>query len=157
MSTPFTFIPIGVIHSPFTAREGMPIQSSRSMAEGQIEVFDHYVEGLRDVEGFSHLILLYVFDRAGEPHLTVRPFLDDERHGVFSTRHPARPNPIGLSVVELVRREEGVLHVVGLDVLDGTPLLDIKPYVPRFDHHTATRTGWLTGQEETRPWKASYE
>ena len=153
----FTFEPIGVIHSPFTTREGMPIQSSRSTARGYVEVFGDYVPGLQGIEGFSHIILLYVFDQAGEPHLIVRPFLDDIEHGVFSTRHPARPNPIGLSVVELLRCEGASLHVRGLDVLDKTPLLDIKPYVPRFDHHAATRTGWLKGQEEERPWEARYE
>ncbi len=153
----FTFRPIGVIHSPFTRLEEMPIQAARSTAPGQVEVFEPYVPGLLDVESFSHLILLYVFHRIGEARLTVQPFLDDAPHGIFATRHPARPNPIGLSVVELLRREEAILHVAGLDVLDGTPLLDIKPYVPQFDHFEVTRTGWLRGQEEKRPWKPRYE
>ncbi|HEC22109.1 MAG TPA: tRNA (N6-threonylcarbamoyladenosine(37)-N6)-methyltransferase TrmO [Chloroflexi bacterium] len=157
MAGPFVFRPIGVIRSPFTEREGMPIQSARSEAEGRVEVFEAYAEGLKDIEGFSHLILIYVFDRIEHPALTVRPFLDDAPHGIFATRHPARPNPIGLSVVELVSREGATLHIRGVDVLDGTPLLDIKPYVPQFDHHTATRTGWLKGQEEERPWEARYE
>ncbi len=152
----YTFTPIGVIHSDFVEREGMPCQAARSEAEGTVEVFDAYGEGLRDIEGFSHIILVYVFDRGGEVSLTVRPFLDDADHGVFSTRHPNRPNPIGLSVVELLRRDRNKLFVKGLDVLDQTPLLDIKPYVPRFDHHPADRTGWLSGQEDQRPWKASY-
>ena len=157
MSSIYTFKSIGIIHSPFTAREGMPIQSSRSAEQGRVEVFEEYAPGLQDVEGFSHIILLYVFDRAGKCQLTVRPFLDDMQHGVFSTRHPARPNPIGLSTVELVRREGNILYVAGLDILDQTPLLDIKPYVPRFDHHPAPRTGWLQGQEEQRPWRSRYD
>jgi tRNA-Thr(GGU) m(6)t(6)A37 methyltransferase TsaA len=154
--TQYTFTPIGVIHSEFVEREGMPCQSARSGAEGMVEVFDAYGEGLRDIEGFSHIILIYVFDQSGDPALTVRPFLDDAEHGVFSTRHPNRPNPIGLSVVELIGREGNRLSVKGLDVLDQTPLLDIKPYVPQFDHHPADRTGWLKGQEDQRPWEARY-
>lgn len=156
MPITFTFTPIGVIHSPFTEREGMPIQSARSTAEGRIEIDEAYAEGLKDIEGFSHIYLLYVFDRATETKLTVYPFLDDQPHGVFSTRFPGRPNPIGLSVVELLRREGTTLHVAGIDVLDGTPLLDLKPYAPKFDHHPATRTGWLGGQEDERPWKARF-
>lgn len=153
----FTFRPIGVIRSPFTSLEDMPIQAARSTAPGCVEVFEPYAPGLLDVEGFSHIILLYVFDRIGEARLVVQPFLDDAPHGIFATRHPARPNPIGLSVVELLRREGLMLYVAGLDVLDGTPLLDIKPYVPQFDRFDATRTGWLRGQEERRPWKPRYE
>ncbi len=156
MQTGFTLYSIGLIRSPFSNREGMPIQSARSEVPGQVEVDDAYVEGLLDIEGFSHLILLYLFDRIGEPQLIVRPFLDDKPHGVFATRHPARPNPIGLSVVELVGRSANVLHIRGVDVLDGTPLLDIKPYVPQFDHHAVTRTGWLKGQEDCRPWRSKY-
>lgn len=152
----FTFTPIGVIHSPFTEREGMPIQSARSMVEGRVIIDEAYVEGLKDLEGFSHIYLLYVFDRAADTKLTVYPFLDDQPRGVFSTRFPGRPNPIGLSVVELVRREGTTLHVAGIDVLDGTPLLDLKPYVPQFDHHPATRTGWLGGQKDNRSWKARF-
>lgn len=155
--TSFMFTPIGIIHSDFVNREGMPCQSARSESEGIVEVFDAFAEGLRDIEGFSHIILIYVFDRSGEPNLIVRPFLDDTEHGVFATRHPNRPNPIGLSVVELIRRDGNQLAVKGLDVLDQTPLLDIKPYVPRFDHHPADRTGWLSGQEEERPWRANYD
>jgi tRNA-Thr(GGU) m(6)t(6)A37 methyltransferase TsaA len=157
MSTTFTFTPIGVIHSPFTEQEGMPIQSARSTAEGRVEIDAAYAEGLKDIEGFSHIYLLYVFDRTSETRLTVYPFLDDQPHGVFSTRFPGRPNPIGLSVVELLRREGTTLHVAGVDVLDGTPLLDLKPYVPQFDHHPATRTGWLGDQEGKRPWKARFK
>jgi tRNA-Thr(GGU) m(6)t(6)A37 methyltransferase TsaA len=156
MEQAFTFHPIGVIRSPHTQREDMPCQAVRSQAEGTIEVDPRYAAGLLDIEGFSHIILIYVFDRAGSPQLIVTPFLDDRSHGVFATRHPHRPNPVGLSVVELLSRDGPVLHVRGLDVLDGTPLLDIKPYVPQFDHHPASRTGWLQGQEDDRPWQPRY-
>lgn len=156
MSNSYTFRAIGTIHTPFTEREGMPAQAARSEIEGRVELLPEYEPGLVDIEGFSHIILLYVFDRAEAPQLSVTPFLDDQPHGLFATRHPFRPNPIGLSVVELLRREGSVLHVCGVDVLDGTPLLDLKPYIPQFDHHEATRTGWLQGQEDERPWKARY-
>lgn len=111
-----------------------------------------YVEGLKDLDGFSHLILLYHFDRAGGPVLTVVPFTDDAPRGVFSTRHPQRPNPIGLSIVRLVRVEGVVLHLEDVDVLDGTPLLDIKPYVPRFDAVENAAGGWTrtVGEETAR-------
>jgi len=99
---------------------------------------------LQDIEGFSHIILLYWFHRSDGYRLVVKPFMDQVERGLFSIRYPARPNPIGISVVELVRREGNQLHVQGLDVLDGTPLLDIKPFVPRFDHRENTRVGWLT-------------
>jgi len=134
--------PIGVIHSPFTEKEHTPIQAARSQAAGQVEVFPEYVEGLQDIEGLSHIFLLYVFHCSEGYTLKVKPFLDDSLHGLFSTRYPYRPNPIGLSVVHLVARRENVLNVEGIDVLDGTPLLDIKPYVPDFDEHPSTRTGW---------------
>ncbi|GAB4468649.1 MAG: tRNA (N6-threonylcarbamoyladenosine(37)-N6)-methyltransferase TrmO [Anaerolineae bacterium] len=157
MQPAYTFKPIGLIRSPFTDREGMPIQAVRSDAPGRVEMDGAYVKGLLDIEGFSHLILLYVFHRIEEPELIIRPFLDDQPHGVFATRHPARPNPIGLSVVELIEHDGNVLYIRGVDVLDSTPLLDIKPYVPQFDHHTVTRTGWLKGQEDRRPWQSHYK
>jgi tRNA-Thr(GGU) m(6)t(6)A37 methyltransferase TsaA len=138
----FIMRPIGVIHSPFTEKEHTPIQAARSQTAGQVEVFPEYVEGLQDVEGLSHIFLLYVFHCSQGYTLKVKPFLDDNLHGLFSTRYPCRPNPIGLSVVRLLARHENVLDVEGVDVLDGTPLLDIKPYVPDFDEHPSTRTGW---------------
>ncbi len=139
---PIIYTPIGVVRTPFTQRQGMPIQPARSDARGQVEVFPQYREALADLDGFSHIILLHHFHQAGAPDLTVRPFLDDAAHGVFATRHPDRPNPIGLSVVRLDRIERGeypTLHVTGVDVLDGTPVLDIKPYVPMFDAHPDAR------------------
>jgi tRNA-Thr(GGU) m(6)t(6)A37 methyltransferase TsaA len=135
--------PIGIIHSPFREKSETPIQAAFSQAEGTVEVYSEYVAGLQDIEGFSHIILLYWFHQSDGYRLLVRPFLDQQERGVFAVRYPARPNPIGISVVELVGREGNQLRVRGLDVLDGTPLLDIKPFVPAFDHREGTRIGWL--------------
>jgi tRNA-Thr(GGU) m(6)t(6)A37 methyltransferase TsaA len=133
---------IGVIHSPFTDKNQTPIQPTRSQAVGQVEVNPEFADGLQDIEGFSHIILLYVFHQSNGYSLRVKPFLDDQLRGLFATRYPGRPNPIGLSVVRLLRRRENVLEIEGVDVLDCTPLLDIKPYVPDFDVRTETRAGW---------------
>jgi tRNA-Thr(GGU) m(6)t(6)A37 methyltransferase TsaA len=138
----FIMRPIGFIHSPFTDKGQTPIQASLSNAIGQIEVLPEFAEGLRDIEGFSHIILLYLFNQSSGYELTVTPFLDSRKRGLFATRYPARPNPIGLSVVRLLARRDNFLEVEGVDVLDGTPLLDIKPYVPDFDVRTAEKTGW---------------
>ncbi len=134
--------PIGIIHSPFTNPAQTPIQPSRSPARGQVEVYPQFSEGLQDVDGFSHLILLYVFDRAAPYSLRVQPFLDSQLRGLFATRYPSRPNPIGLSIVRLRVHHTNLLEIEGVDMLDGTPLLDIKPYVPDFDAQTEVRTGW---------------
>ena len=134
--------PIGVIHSPFKEKSQTPIQSSRSEATGVVEVFPEYAEGLQDLEGLSHIFLLYVFHESVGYALLAKPFLDDKLHGIFATRYPYRPNRIGLSVVKLVNRKENSLEIQGVDMLDGTPLLDIKPYVPEFDIRTNTRNGW---------------
>jgi tRNA (adenine37-N6)-methyltransferase len=134
MSTEFVMRPIGVIRTPFTELEGMPVQPAFSQAIGRVEVFAEYAEGLQDLEGLSHVILIYA--------LRVKPFLDDVAHGLFATRYPCRPNPIGLSTVRLLSRQDNRLEVEGIDVLDGTPLLDIKPYVPDFDAVTDARAGW---------------
>ena len=138
-----TYKPIGAVHSPFKEPEGTPIQPAASDALGTIEIFPEFVAGLKDLEGFSHIILLYHFHRAGRPELVVRPFMDTESRGIFAIRAPSRPNSIGFSVVRLLRIEGNILHVDGLDILDGTPLLDIKPYVPKFDSVDAERIGWL--------------
>ena len=136
--------PIGTIRSPFTERAGMPIQPTGARGvRGTVELEPQYAEGLRDLDGFSHVILIYHFDRSRGYDLTVTPFLDTQPRGLFATRAPRRPNPIGLSVVALERIEGTVLHIEGVDVLDGTPLLDLKPYVPAFDAPTGCRTGWL--------------
>jgi len=133
---------IGVIHSPFTDKKQTPIQPTRSQAVGQVIIHPEFADGLQDVEGFSHIILLYAFHQSEGYSLRVKPFLDDQLHGLFATRHPCRPNPIGLSIVRLLARRDNVLEIEGVDVLDGTPLLDIKPYVPDFDVRTNTHTGW---------------
>lgn len=139
-----TYEPIGTIHSPFQDLEDMPIQPAGAKGiQGTVEIAPLYGEGLIDLEGFSHLMLLYHFHLVHEYQLTVTPFLDDQPHGVFATRAPKRPNPIGLSIVKLVKREELILFIENVDILDQTPLLDIKPYVPEFDWHPAERTGWL--------------
>ncbi len=136
--------PIGVLRTPFTESAGMPIQPSGAAGIcGTAEIFPEFAEGLQDLEGFSHLIALYHFHRAPAPRLRVTPFLDTEPRGVFATRTPARPNPIGLSVVRLLRREGCMLYLENVDMLDGTPLLDLKPYVPEFDAYAAERLGWL--------------
>ena len=134
--------PIGVIHSPFTDKKQTPIQPTRSQAVGQVEVYPEFAEGLQDLEDLSHIILLYIFHQSNGYTLLVKPFLDDQLHGLFATRYPYRPNPIGLSIVRLLARRENILEIEGVDVLDGTPLLDIKPYVPDFDVREDVHTGW---------------
>ena len=136
--------PIGVIASPHLSREGMPIQASGARGiRGRINLFPAYGEGLKDLDGFSHIILLYHFHRTRETALVVTPFLDDKPRGVFATRSPNHPNAIGISVVRLLAVENLRLRIEDVDILDGTPLLDIKPYVPAFDHRTPERVGWL--------------
>lgn len=141
--TPITYRPIGIIHSEHTITEKTPIQPVYAQGcKGRVLVFPEFAEGLRDLEGFSHLFLRYHFDRAAPEKLTVRPFLQDVERGLFATRAACRPNAIGLSIVELLRRESNVLNVGGVDILDGTPLLDIKPYSAKFDRIETTRNGW---------------
>jgi tRNA-Thr(GGU) m(6)t(6)A37 methyltransferase TsaA len=138
------FHPIGTIHTPFQDLADMPIQpSGEASAAGTIEIFPQFSAGLKDLEGFSHIIVLYYFHQAKPLQLQVVPFLDSEPRGIFATRAPLRPNPIGLSVVRLQRIEGSLLFVERLDALDGTPLLDIKPYVPEFDERENVRIGWL--------------
>jgi tRNA-Thr(GGU) m(6)t(6)A37 methyltransferase TsaA len=134
---------IGIIHSELKDRESAPIQGVYSATEGVIELFPAYKDGLKDLEGFSHLFLIYHFHEAGAPKLSIRPFLDGQERGIFATRHHDRPNTIGLSIVELISIENTTLRIRGIDVLDGTPLLDIKPYVRRFDIRNPVRCGWL--------------
>jgi tRNA-Thr(GGU) m(6)t(6)A37 methyltransferase TsaA len=138
------FTPIGTIHSPFTKLKGMPIQPAGAEGvTGTVEVLDQYASGLKDLDGFSHVILLYHLHKAEGYALEVVPFMDTQPRGLFATRAPKRPNPIGLSVVELDAVEGAVLHIRNVDILDGTPLLDIKPYVPGFHPQGEVRTGWL--------------
>ena len=147
----FTIRPIGIIHTPFTDKEKTPIQPPRSEAIGRVEVYPEFADGLQDIDGLSHIILLYVFHRSSGYTLSVRPFLDDQQRGLFATRYPARPNPIGLSIVRLLEKRENTLVVDGIDMLDGTPLIDIKPYVPDFDVRTEVRTGWYATRAHQEP------
>ncbi len=141
--------PIGIIHSQHTIKEKTPIQPVYARGcRGKAVILEEFAAGLKDLEGFSHIYLIYHFDQAGSARLKVKPFLEDTEHGVFATRAPSRPNPIGISIVELVRIEANILHLQGLDVLDGTPLLDIKPYVARFDRIDNTRNGWQDAIDE---------
>ena len=134
--------PIGIIHSPFTDSKETPIQPIRSTTAGWIEIFPQFTAGLQDIEAFSHLYLIYHLHQQQEVRLLVTPFLDDQEHGVFATRHPARPNHIGMSLVRLTGRSENRLEIYGVDVFDGTPLLDIKPFVTDFDLRENVRIGW---------------
>ena len=145
MPSAFTFHPIGTIHSPFKEIRQMPIQPAGAQGvRGKVVLEPRYGEGLADLEGFSHLILIYVFHRSRGYDLKVVPFLDTRQRGLFATRAPRRPNPIGISVVELVSVQPPDLIIANVDVLDGTPLLDIKPYAPQLDGAQTIRTGWLT-------------
>ena len=137
--------PIGTIHSDYKQREGVPIQGVLSKdSKGRVEVFPEYQPGLKDLERFSHIILVYHFHLSEGYSLLRKPFLEDEEHGIFAIRAPERPNPIGISVVKLERIIDNILYISEVDIIDGTPLLDIKPYVSKFDVRTNTRDGWLT-------------
>jgi tRNA-Thr(GGU) m(6)t(6)A37 methyltransferase TsaA len=136
--------PIGIIHSPFKEPKGTPIQPAGAKGtNGIVEIFPEYAEGLKDIEGFSHIILLYHFHLSKGPALIAKPYMDNKTHGVFAMRGPSRPNPIGISVVRLAKVEGKMLHIRDVDIVDGTPLLDIKPYVPEFDIREVEGIGWL--------------
>ena len=135
---------IGIILSPFKKAKGTPIQPrSAENVEGKVEVFPEYAKGLKDLEGFSHIILIYHFHLSKKTSLMVKPYMDNEEHGVFAMRGPSRPNPIGFSVVRLLKIEDNILHIQDVDIIEGTPLLDIKPYVPEFDERKEVKIGWL--------------
>jgi len=141
-------IPIGIIHTPFKETDNMPIQPFNGKnIKGSIELYPDYVDGLTDIEGFSHITLVYFFHRITETRLLVKPFMDNEFHGIFATRSPARPNAIGLSTVRLLSVENNILFIEDVDILDGTPLIDIKPFFPQFDNRELERIGWLDGKE----------
>ena len=139
-----TYSPVGIVRSPFTRFEGMPLQSvAAGEALAQVEIRAELRAGLRDLDGFSHLHLITHLHRGAPGGLEVVPFLDDTVRGIFATRSPRHPNPIGLSIVRLIAVSGSSLEISGVDLLDGTPVLDIKPYVPTFDCVTAERVGWL--------------
>ena len=141
---PIQYHPIGIIHTPHKTPEGTPIQPTGAKGVGgSIEVFPEFTAGLADLAGFSHIFILYHFHLSKRFSLKVRPFLDDQKRGLFATRAPSRPNPIGLSVVRLMDITNSNLQIQDVDVVDGTPLLDIKPYVPEFDVHKVDQIGWI--------------
>jgi len=138
-----TYQPIGLVHSPFKEPKGTPIQASGAKGiQGKIEVFKEYSAGLKDIDGFSHIILIYHLHLIKNTKLEVKPFLDKETHGIFATRAPGRPNSIGISVVQLVGIDQNILTVEDFDIIDGTPILDIKPYISEFDYRDVTKNGW---------------
>ena len=142
------FKPIGKIQTPYKTKEDCPIQPIyASNAEGKIEIFEPYAVGLKDIETFSHPHILYLFDRAGEVQLVRPTFLDDEPHGIYASRHPCRPNSIGMSIIQLIERVGNMLTVRGVDILDDTSLIDIKPYIPKFDIIESASNGWVGGMK----------
>lgn len=148
MKNNFEIEQIGIIHSPFKTKDACPIQGHTAPeGKGQIELFPEYEEGLVTIETFSHIILFYIFDRAGGTKLSRPTFLDDSPHGVFASRHPCRPNSIGISIVKLEQRNKNFLEISEIDVLDNTPLIDIKPYIPKFDLREKANNGWLENKE----------
>jgi tRNA-Thr(GGU) m(6)t(6)A37 methyltransferase TsaA len=144
MTSSITYSPIGIIHSPFRESRGTPIQpGSGKDIEGTVEVYEEFAEGLKDLDGFSHIILIYHLHLVEGYRLQVIPYMDDRERGIFATRGPGRPNPIGISVVRLVTIDKNLLTIRDLDIVDGTPLLDLKPHVSGFDAGNAERIGWL--------------
>jgi len=149
VKTAISFRPIGVLRSEHTQAERTPIQPAYAQGcVGRAEVLPEFAEGLDDLDGFSHIYIIYYFHAAKPAKLKVKPFMQDVERGVFATRAPCHPNPIGLSVVRLVRREGNVLFLEDVDFLDETPLLDIKPYTARFDRVETTRNGWQDEVDE---------
>lgn len=142
---------IGVIHTEFKQASDTPIQTAVAGEHpGEVKIFEDYLEGLKDLDGFDRIWLIYWCDRATHSKLTVKPYLDQKPHGVFATRAPSRPNPLGISAVRLHKIEGDKLVISGVDILDGTPLVDIKPYTPRFDHFEVERSGWLDEADNKR-------
>jgi tRNA-Thr(GGU) m(6)t(6)A37 methyltransferase TsaA len=145
----FKVVPIGTIRTPYESSDNTPIQSSQSDTPGLVEIAPEYSDGLKSLDGFSHIILVYWFHRSKPPQMTVTPYLDTESHGLFAIRAPSRPNPIGISIVRLIGIEDTRLTVEGVDMLDMTPLLDIKPFVPEFDNRMNATSGWLEKSQLT--------
>jgi tRNA (adenine37-N6)-methyltransferase len=136
--------PIGIIHTPFSIVENMPIQPIAAEGiKGHIELYPEYTKGLKDLDGFSHITLVYQFHKISSYDLEVTPFMDTEKRGIFATKAPKRPNAIGLSTVKLLGIEGNIIHIEQVDMLDGTPLIDIKPFYPRYDNRENVSIGWL--------------
>jgi len=143
--------PIGLIHSDYKEKEGVPIQGALAKnSKGTVEVYPEYQAGMKDLDGFSHIILIYHFHRSKGYSLLARPFLDDKHRGIFAIRAPKRPNPIGLSIVKLEKIVENILYVSEVDIIDNTPLLDIKPYISKIDRRNNTRDGWIAEKLKTK-------
>ena len=139
--------PVGIIHSPFKTVENMPIQPSAAKdVSGTIEIFPEFTEGLADLDGFSHIYIIFHLHRVRGHKLRVIPFLDTVERGIFSTRSPARPNPVGLSVAEIISVKKNIIEIRGVDMLDGSPVIDIKPFVPDFESCENVRKGWFEGK-----------
>lgn len=144
MKDKITVKPIGIIHTPYKEPKGIPIQGKfEKGVRGIVQLFPKYQAGLKDIEGFSHIILVYYFDRSKEEKLTSRPFLEDETRGIFAIRSPHRPNHIGFSIVKFEKVKGNTITFSEVDILDGTPLLDIKPYVSHFDSRKNVKNGWI--------------
>ena len=143
--------PIGVIHSPYKVSKDIPMQGKfKDDVEAWIELKDKYVRGLKDLGGFSHAILLYYFHKSNKENIEGKPFLEDDKHGIFAIRSPHRPNHMGLSIVKIKRIQENKVYFTQVDMIDGTPLLDIKPYVKYFDNRENAISGWLDKHFENR-------
>jgi len=148
----FVIKPIGIVHSPFTSVDGMPIQSAAAMEEkARVEVFEEFAAGLRDIESFEYLVLITRFHVGNSENLNVIPFMDVKTHGVFSTRSPARPNRLGMTIVKLEKVSGRFLEILGNDMLDQTPVIDIKPYVPALDSKETEKIGWYKDRLFTLP------
>ncbi len=145
-SNNIVFKQIGVIHTEFKGKTKVPIQPHFSNSKGTVEIFPEFANGLKDLDGFSHIVLVYYFHKSKGFDIEVKPFLDDKKRGVFATRAPRRPNNIGISIVELEKIENNILHVKGVDIVDNTPLLDIKPYIKDFDIKASAKEGWIKGK-----------
>jgi len=151
MKESITIKPIGIIHTPYKEFKGMPIQGKfEKDVTGQVELFPGYQDGLKDIEGFSHIILIYYFNRSKKEQLVPKPFLEDENHGIFAIRSPHRPNHLGFSIVKLEKVEKNIFTFSEVDILDNTPLLDIKPYVAHFDSRKKVKSGWLDKHFKSR-------
>jgi len=149
----FTIKAIGIIHTPYRTKQSCPIQSNIDPEiTGTIEVFPEYSDALKDIDTFSHITLFFIFNQAEKIKLVRPTFLDDTPHGVFASRHPCRPNGLGFSTVKLLERNNNILTVCGIDILDKTPVIDIKPYIPRFDYFPGANNGWIKSKKlRTKP------
>lgn len=144
-----TFKSVGFVESRFEQQAGTPIQGRMAPEEtGRIVIFEEFAEALKDLEGFSHIYVFFKFDRASEKKLRVKPYLDTVERGIFATRSPLRPNPLGMTIVRLNRVDGNILEISGVDILNGSPVIDIKPYIPDFDFHNPEKIGWYEKNAE---------